>query len=440
MLTTTVSFRVWCLRDEFAIDVLVAVLSWSWIKLLSWVVRIWIACPGILPWLETGFVGLVLQILLGIGVLWQFINTVSGGVHRKLWRRRVVWFGFQDSQPWPVACSIPGRRSIGSLLCAPSTLSKATKLQGGSLCLLVDLFVWPLPGQLGPLAFELPLCLLRKEMHQGRLPLLHHQWIKYLTLYRFVDSHSMHSNLAYLFLKWNWMFVVLGIHFPGSIEIPWISMSIFNKWQQCLVECFILIVTECIFLLFFFIDDIKPIFEHIRLLSILGFDWVSLQCLPGAQMGHSIQGSDVKLLYGEYMDHFWAKLRGNVPGLRIMDLLPEYQVQEASKARVHNWLLCGDRVRRVRFTYFDGGAAGQAFNSLLYPDPRFVAYYLCSSTVMFTFLGLGLGWGWCLQHSKNFVHVVYYLDCHFWKLLCTKTENDCNFKSECNNVLSCRIG
>lgn len=96
-----------------------------------------------------------------------------------------------------------------------------------------------------------------------------------------------------------------------------------------------------------------------------------LQCLPGAQMGHSIQGSDVKLLYGEYMDHFWAKLRGNVPGLRIMDLLPEYQVQEASKARVHNWLLCGDRVRRVRFTYFDGGAAGQAFNSLLYPDPRY---------------------------------------------------------------------
>lgn len=89
-------------------------------------------------------------------------------------------------------------------------------------------------------------------------------------------------------------------------------------------------------------------------------------------MGSSIEGSDVNLLYGAYMDHFWVKLREKVPGLRAMDLLPEYRVQKASKARVHNWLLCGDRVRRVRFTYFDGGAAGQAFNSLLYPDPRFV--------------------------------------------------------------------
>lgn len=88
-------------------------------------------------------------------------------------------------------------------------------------------------------------------------------------------------------------------------------------------------------------------------------------------MGSSIEGSDVNLLYGAYMDHFWVKLREKVPGLRAMDLLPEYRVQKASKARVHNWLLCGDRVRRVRFTYFDGGAAGQAFNSLLYPDPRF---------------------------------------------------------------------
>jgi hypothetical protein len=88
-------------------------------------------------------------------------------------------------------------------------------------------------------------------------------------------------------------------------------------------------------------------------------------------MGPSIGDAHVSLLYGAYMDHFWVTLRERVPGLRALDLLPEYRVQRASKARVHNWLLCGDRVRRVRFTYFDGGAAGQAFNSLLYPDPRF---------------------------------------------------------------------
>lgn len=99
-----------------------------------------------------------------------------------------------------------------------------------------------------------------------------------------------------------------------------------------------------------------------------------LECLPGTEMGPSIQGSDVNLLYGPYMDHFWVALKQKISGLRVMDLLPEYRVQKTRKGRVHNWLLAGDRVRRVRFTYFDGGAAGQAFNSLLYPDTRSVTF------------------------------------------------------------------
>lgn len=89
-------------------------------------------------------------------------------------------------------------------------------------------------------------------------------------------------------------------------------------------------------------------------------------------MGHSIEGPGVNLLYGAYMDHLWVTLKEKLPGFQQLDLAPEYRVQKASKkARVHNWLCCGDKLRRVRLTYFDGGASGQAFNSLLYPDTRF---------------------------------------------------------------------
>lgn len=97
-------------------------------------------------------------------------------------------------------------------------------------------------------------------------------------------------------------------------------------------------------------------------------------------MGPSMEGADVNLLYGQYMDHFWVALKEKVSGLRVNDLLPEYRVQKAKKARVHNWLLSGDRVRRVRFTYFDGGAAGQAFNSILYPDTRFASMLFIART------------------------------------------------------------
>eukprot|EP00271_Cylindrocystis_brebissonii_P005622 TRINITY_DN17763_c0_g1_i2.p1 TRINITY_DN17763_c0_g1~~TRINITY_DN17763_c0_g1_i2.p1 ORF type:complete len:256 (-),score=49.95 TRINITY_DN17763_c0_g1_i2:398-1165(-) len=59
-------------------------------------------------------------------------------------------------------------------------------------------------------------------------------------------------------------------------------------------------------------------------------------------------------------------------GFQEVPLAEGLMVQESGKrtnvgARVENWLFRAERLRRVRMTYFNAGAAGQAFNCLVYP-------------------------------------------------------------------------
>lgn len=55
-----------------------------------------------------------------------------------------------------------------------------------------------------------------------------------------------------------------------------------------------------------------------------------------------------------------------------LPLASELTWRESSKgragARMENWAFRTQKLRRVRMTYFDGGEAGQAFNSLCYPE------------------------------------------------------------------------
>lgn len=101
------------------------------------------------------------------------------------------------------------------------------------------------------------------------------------------------------------------------------------------------------------------------------------QFLPGRDMGASVGGTHVPLVFAPYMDHLWRRLVDSVPDLRLLPLAPHLGVRRsrdgAKPARCCNWLLAGSRLRRVRITYFEAGKAGQAFNALFYPDLRFVS-------------------------------------------------------------------
>eukprot|EP00250_Pteridium_aquilinum_P035435 c9409_g1_i1 orf=318-1175(-) len=95
----------------------------------------------------------------------------------------------------------------------------------------------------------------------------------------------------------------------------------------------------------------------------------------GMQLDQSLPGRGVNLLYKPYMDYLWSSLNVAAPGLKCQHLDADFRSQKSNKgkqgAEVENWLFCSDRLRRIRLTYFDAGSAGQAFNSLLYPDTRF---------------------------------------------------------------------
>ncbi|MCO5588391.1 hypothetical protein L7F22_042346 [Adiantum nelumboides] len=95
----------------------------------------------------------------------------------------------------------------------------------------------------------------------------------------------------------------------------------------------------------------------------------------GMQLGQTYTGRGHKLLYKPYMESLLSSLTEAAPGLKCQQLHADFSSQKSDKGRegaeVHNWLFCSDRLRRIRFTYFDAGSAGQAFNSLLYPDFRF---------------------------------------------------------------------
>ncbi|KAJ7547960.1 hypothetical protein O6H91_08G111200 [Diphasiastrum complanatum] len=95
---------------------------------------------------------------------------------------------------------------------------------------------------------------------------------------------------------------------------------------------------------------------------------------PGVEADESKEDNSY-LLYKPYMNYLCETLLQSAPGLRVMPLASEMKVQFSKKgskrAQVRNWLLSSNRLRRIRMTYFDAGAAGQAFNSLLYPHYSF---------------------------------------------------------------------
>lgn len=97
--------------------------------------------------------------------------------------------------------------------------------------------------------------------------------------------------------------------------------------------------------------------------------------VPGMQLGQTVRNKDANLLYKPYMDYLWRTLTVAAPGLKCQHLDADFRLRRGNKghqgAEVQNWLFCSSRLRRIRFTYFDAGSAGQAFNSLLYPDYRF---------------------------------------------------------------------
>ncbi|MCO5598222.1 hypothetical protein L7F22_052314 [Adiantum nelumboides] len=107
------------------------------------------------------------------------------------------------------------------------------------------------------------------------------------------------------------------------------------------------------------------------MLPSLGF-WSTFS---GMQLGQTYAGRGHKLLYKPYMESLLSSLTEAAPGLKCQQLHADFSSQKSDKGRegaeVHNWLFCSNRLRRIRFTYFDAGSAGQAFNSLLYPDFRF---------------------------------------------------------------------
>lgn len=91
-----------------------------------------------------------------------------------------------------------------------------------------------------------------------------------------------------------------------------------------------------------------------------------LRFLPGLELGNPVGGAP--LLYRPYMDHLWATLAKKAPDFKSLDLEPDFKRQTSKTARVVNWLCSASRLRRIRMTYFDGGSAVQAFNSLIYPE------------------------------------------------------------------------
>jgi hypothetical protein len=90
------------------------------------------------------------------------------------------------------------------------------------------------------------------------------------------------------------------------------------------------------------------------------------------------------------MDFLWSALSSSAPGFKCEPLDKELQLQESQKGRegaeVHNWLLSSDRLRRIRFTYFDAGNGAQAFNSLLYPHYKCVSSLSDFRNICFLFL------------------------------------------------------
>lgn len=107
----------------------------------------------------------------------------------------------------------------------------------------------------------------------------------------------------------------------------------------------------------------------------LEMDGPDASYVPGMQLGQSVTNRDANLLYKPYMDYLWNTLTVAAPGLKCQHLDADFSSQRSNKgqqgAEVQNSLFSSSRLRRIRFTYFDAGNAGQAFNSLLYPDYRF---------------------------------------------------------------------